>query len=320
MHRPRSLPSVKLGRSSLQASRLAYGCWRIAGANGPAQVTPEKRQVGMAAVIAAYERGITLFDLADIYAGGCAEEIFGMALKKVGGMREGVLIATKCGIRFKGDPDPEAPYRYDASADTIVRCCEGSLKRLGVETLDVFMLHRPDFLMDPAEVAGAFARLEREGKVRAFGVSNFLPSQARLLQQACPMPLVVNQVEIHLMRLEPFQDGTLDQCLADTITPLAWSPLAGGRLVDANPIELHTQGHAHRIHVREVLDQVAREMEVSRTVVALSWLLKHPAGIIPIVGSTRIDRLDEALRALEVSMSREQWYRLLEVSHGGRLP
>jgi predicted oxidoreductase len=182
------------------------------------------------------------------------------------------------------------------------------------------MLHRPDYLGDPGEVAEAFAELEKEGKVRTFGVSNFRPSQVTLLQQACSMPLVTHQVEIHLMRLDAFCDGTLDQCLGAEMTPLAWSPLGGGRLVDANPIELHTPDHAHRIHVREVMDQVARELEVSRTVVALSWLLMHPAGIIPVVGTTRPERILETKRALQATLTREQWYRLLEVSYGKRLP
>ena len=272
------------------------------------------------AVRAAFEAGLNFFDLADIYCGGVAEEIFGATLKEVAGMRDQVVIATKCGIRFKGDPDSKAPYRYDFSKAHIVRSCEESLKRMGIETIDLYMLHRPDYLGDAAEVAEAFAQLEAEGKVRTFGVSNFRPSQVTLLQQACSRPLVANQVEIHLMRLEPFHDGTLDQCMVSKLTPMAWSPLGGGRLVDANPIELHTPDHAHRIHVREVMDQVARELEVSRTVVALSWLLMHPAGIIPVVGTTQPERILETKRALQVSLTREQWYRLLEVSYGKRLP
>jgi len=314
------LSTVRLGRSSLQVSRLAYGCWRIAGVSDPKLATAEKRKAGRRSVTAAFEAGLNFFDLADIYCGGVTEEIFGATLKEVAGMRDRVVVATKCGIRFKGDPTPEAPYRYDSSKDTIVRSCEGSLNRLRIETIDLYLLHRPDYLGDPTEVAQAFAQLEKEGKVRSFGVSNFRPSQVTLLQQACSMPLVTNQVEIHLMRLEPLQDGTLEQCLAAEMTPLAWSPLGGGRLVDANPIDLHTRDHAHRIHVREVMDQVARELEVSRTVVALAWLLKHPAGIIPVVGTTQPERILEAKRALQVTMTREQWYRLLEVSHGERLP
>jgi predicted oxidoreductase len=314
------LPAVPLGRGELRVTRVAYGCWRIAGASNPEAVTAEKRQAGQSAVIAAYEAGITFFDLADIYCMGRAEEIFGDTLRTVSGMRERVVIATKCGIRFKGDPTPEAPYRYDASAEHIVRSCEGSLKRMRIEAVDLYLLHRPDYLGDPQEVARAFAQLEQSGKVRAFGLSNCRPAQVTALQRACPMPLVVNQVEMHLLHLDPLDDGTLDQCLTDGLTPMAWSPLGGGRLVDVNPIELHTRDHAHRIHVREVMDLIARELDVTRTVVALAWLLKHPAGIIPILGSTRPERIREALQALRVSLSREQWYRLLEVSYGRRLP
>jgi predicted oxidoreductase len=312
--------SVRLGRSDLRVGRLAYGCWRIAGAEGGGAVTPERRRAGIRAVLDAYELGYDFFDLADIYAGGVAEELFGEALKESAEMRGRVVVMSKCGIRFKGDPVVDAPYRYDFSAEHIMRSCEASLKRMGVDVLDVYLLHRPDYLGDPQEVAEAFARLEEQGKVRHFGVSNFSPSQVRVLQQACSRPLLANQIEIHLMRLDPFHDGTLDQCMEMGMTPLAWSPLAGGRLVDANPIDLHTRDHAHRIHVREVMDQVAKELEVSRTVVALAWLLRHPSGTIPIVGSTRKERMLEARQALGVAMTREQWYRLFEVSHGKRLP
>jgi len=309
-----------LGSRGLEVSALAYGCWRIAGATDKALVTPEKRQAGREAVLAAYESGLNFFDLADIYCQGVAEEIFGSVVAGVSGMRDRVVIATKCGIRFKGEPDSEATYRYDFSEGHILRSCEGSLKRLGVEVIDLYMLHRPDYLGDPAEVAGAFSKLQASGKVRAFGVSNFRPSQVVVLQKYCPMRLVVNQVEMHLAHLAPFHDGTLDQCLAEGMVPMAWSPLGGGRLVDPNPIELHTPDHAHRIHVREVMDQVARELSVSRSAVALAWLLKHPAGVIPVVGTTQPGRLREALEALKVKMTREQWYRLFEVSYGRRLP
>ncbi len=278
--------SVRLGRSDLRVGRLAYGCWRIAGAEGGGAVSAEKRRLGVRSVLDAFEGGYDFFDLADIYSGGVAEEVFGEALRESSEMRGRVVVMSKCGIRFKGDPVADAPYRYDFSSEHIIRSCEASLKRLGVDVLDVYLLHRPDYLGDPHEVAEAFARLEAQGKVRYFGVSNFKPSQVSVLQQACSSPLLANQVEIHLMRLDPFHDGTLDQCMEVGMTPLAWSPLAGGRLVDANPIDLHTRDHAHRIHVREVMDQVARELGVSRMVVALSWLLRHPAGIIPIVGST----------------------------------
>jgi len=314
------MQTVQLGRSSLTASRLAYGCWRIAGTWEAAKVTPEEAADGRKAVAAAFEMGYTLFDLADIYCEGVCEKIFGQALKEISGMRKRVLIATKCGIRKKGDPNPDSPYRYDFSAEHIVRSCEQSLKRLGAESIDLYQLHRPDYLGDPTEVAEAFGKLKKSGKVREFGVSNLRPSQVAALQKACPMPLIANQVEISLMRLECFHDGTLDQCLAEHITPMAWGPLAGGRLADTGPIDLQAPDHAHRIHVREILDLVARERGVTRSVAALAWLLKHPGRIVPIVGSTHPERIRDAINATEIELTRDEWYQLMEAALGQRLP
>jgi len=159
----------------LTSSRLAYGCLRIAGTWNPAEVTAISEASGQRAVLAAYEAGYTLFDHADIYCDGVAEKIFGQVLKKVSGMRDRILIATKCGIRKPGEPQPDAPYRYDFSGDHIVGSCEQSLRRLGVEAIDIYQLHRPDYLMNPEEIAAAFSNLKQAGKVREFGVSNFRP-------------------------------------------------------------------------------------------------------------------------------------------------
>ncbi|HXG46647.1 MAG TPA: aldo/keto reductase, partial [Methylomirabilota bacterium] len=153
--------TVTLGNSTITVSRLAFGCWRIAGTWSSTEITPASREAGRRAVLAAVEAGYTLFDHADIYCDGEAETLFGQVLREVPGVRERIVIATKCGIRKAGVPKPEAPYRYDFSADYIVRSCEDSLRRLGVETIDVFQLHRPDYLMDPAEVAAAFDKLRR---------------------------------------------------------------------------------------------------------------------------------------------------------------
>src|SRR6516162_3101611 len=146
--------------------------------------------------MAAYEAGYTLFDNADIYCRGEAERIFGTVLKEVSGMRERVVVATKGGIRLGGEPKPDSPGRYDFSADYLVSACEQSLQRLGVETIDVYMLHRPDLLADPQEVAQAFSRLKDAVKLPYFGVSNSRPTLLPALQAACPMPLIVHQVEI----------------------------------------------------------------------------------------------------------------------------
>jgi predicted oxidoreductase len=314
------MKTIPLGSSSLTASRLAYGCWRIAGTWNPAEVSPNAEAAGRRAVVSAFESGYTLFDLADIYCDGVAETVFGQAMKSVSGMRERVVVATKCGIRKSGEPTPEAPYRYDFSADYIVRSCEGSLKRLGVDVIDVYQLHRPDYLMDPAEVARAFDQLKKSGKVREFGVSNFRPSQVTALQKACPMPLIVNQVEISLANLTCFDDGTLDQCLEERMTPMAWSPLAGGLIGDGAHRLLPSQQAYRPQAFVPVLDAIAKAHGATRITVALAWLLKHPSGIVPIVGSINPARIREAAKAPEVDLSREEWYRLLEAARGQRLP
>lgn len=314
------MKTVQLGKSSLTSSRLAYGCWRLAGTWNPAEVTARSEAEGLRAVKASFDAGYTLFDLADIYCDGAAERIFGQALQEIGGMRPHVLIATKCGIRKQGDPKPNSPYRYDFSADHIINSCEQSLKRLGTEMIDIYQLHRPDYLMDPAEVAAAFGLLKQAGKVREFGVSNFSPSQVALLQNACSMPLIVNQMEISLANLSAFNDGTLERCLAEKISPMAWSPLAGGQLGDGGKHMLPSQKGYRTKSVVAALDRLAKERGTTRAVVALSWLLKHPSGIIPIVGSTNPDSIREAAKADELALSREEWYSLFEAAREERLP
>lgn len=308
--------------SSLKVSRMAYGCWRIAGTWDPAKVTPAAQAAGRKAILAAYDAGFTLFDQADIYCHGETEKILGQVLKENRNLRKNIVIATKCGIRMADVPAKGAPYRYDFSADYIIRSCEQSLKRLGLETIDLYQLHRPDYLMDPAEVASAFSRLKKSGKVRAFGVSNFHPSQIGALQSACPMKLVVNQVEISLANLDRFEDGTLDQCLAEKMTPMAWSPLAGG-IIAAGATKVLPSQEAYRKKAKAIKTAVARVAKAhgaTPVAVALAWLLRHPSGIIPIVGSTQPENICAAAQAPEVSLSREEWYQLLLAARGERLP
>ncbi len=314
------MQSIPLGVSSLTASRLAYGCWRLAGSWNPAEVTAEGRALGRRAVVAAYESGYTLFDNADIYCGGEAERILGSVLKEVSGMRQRVLIATKCGIRPAGDPHPDSPQRYDFSAQHIIQACDQSLNRLGVEAIDIYMLHRPDFLADPAEVAKAFSQLKEAGKVRWFGVSNFRPTLVTALQVACPMPLVVHQIELSLARLDPFTDGTLDQCLIERITPMAWSPLAAG-LIGSGAKRLLPSQEAYRTeNFLPGIDALAQARGATRVTVALAWLLRHPSKILPIIGSTNPQRIREAAKAPELELTREEWYALLVAARGKPLP
>lgn len=308
--------TLTLGTSPLAASRLAYGCWRVAGTSNPAQVTLALRAAGRRAIATAYEAGYTLFDTADIYCRGESERMLGETLREASGMRERVLIATKCGVRPAGTPNPDSPQRYDFSAEHILSSCDESLRRLGVETIDLYQLHRPDYLADPHEIAAAFEKLQRAGKVRYFGVSNCRPTLLTALQCACPMPLIVQQVEISLVQRYAFTDGTLDQCLIEHITPMAWSPLAGGLLGDGARKLLPWQEGYHAEATVAALDAVAEARGTSRMVVALAWLLKHPGKIVPIVGSTNLDRIREAVHAAEIELTREEWYRLLLAARG----
>jgi len=314
------MQTITLGNSTLQSSRLAYGCWRLTGgARTAADLTPELRAAGKRAVLTAYEAGYTLFDQADIYGASESEKLFGEVLRETPAMRQRVVIVTKGGVRRLDDP-PGSPYHFNLSGEYLVRACEGSLKRLGVETIDLYLLHRADWLMQPEEVAAAFAALKTTGKVRYFGVSNFRPSLVSALQAACSMPLVVNQIEISLGHLGALDDGTLDQCLERKMTPMAWSPLGGGQFADGAKRLLKSQEGYRTEKVVPLLDDYAAKHGASRSVVALAWLLKHPAGIMPIVGSTNPDRIRDAVRATEIELSREEWYRLFVAARGEQLP
>ncbi|MEP6671610.1 MAG: aldo/keto reductase [Chthoniobacter sp.] len=313
------MKKVPLGDSKLQSSRLAYGCWRIARTGDIQQDLKTTRE----AVNAAIDSGYTLFDHADIYCHGRAESAFGEVLRENPKLRKKILVATKCGIRMADEP-PGAPQRYDFTAEHIIRSCEQSLQRLHVEHIDLYQLHRPDYLMDVDEVALAFTSLHKSGKVREFGVSNFRPSQVSLLQRALQQKLeknlVTNQVEISLAQLTAFEDGTLDQCQAMNITPMAWSPLAGGLIGDGATDVLPSQKGYPCTGIIKAMDDLAKERNTSRTTIAIAWLLKHPTKIIPIIGSTNPERIRAAAAGAEIELTREEWYRLLVAARGEPLP
>lgn len=273
-------------------------------------------QTGLRAVRAAIDAGYTLFDHADIYSGGASELLFARVLRESPGLREQIAIASKCGIRDAGDPDRDSPKRYDFSRRYIIESVEGSLTRLGIERLDMLLLHRPDFLMDPGEVAGAFDTLVADGKVAQFGVSNFSVSQVDLLQSAIDQRLHVNQVEINIHNIDALSNGVLHQCRRVGMTPQAWCPLGGvayrawGNTLTA---EDDARIGAELIRQSDIYD-------IEPWMVVLAWLLKHPAEISPIVGSTRPDRIRQAVSSLEIDYSREDWYRLLEARRGMPVP
>lgn len=285
--------------SSVRPSRLAYGCMRIA----------EDRERGKVAVRAAVDAGYTLFDHADIYGDGESERIFGEVLRQSPGLRDDIIIQGKCGVRWD-------PSHYDLSREHIITSVDDSLARLGVENLDLFLLHRPDYLMNAAEVAGAFESLQASGKVSQFGVSNFSTSQFDLLQSALPAPLLINQVEINLHNIEALENGVLDQCQRLEITPQAWCPLAA--------VAYTAWGNTFTDNDQARIDaELGRQSDIYSQepwIIALAWLLRHPAGISPIIGSTTPQRIAAAWAALDVDYSREDWYRLLEARNGRSVP
>lgn len=293
-----------LGQSALRAFPLAYGCWRFAGTD--VRRAREK-------VEAALEIGINLFDHADIYGGnGAAEELFGHVLAEVPHLRDTMLIATKCGI------NPGVPY--DASGAHILRAAEGSLRRLRIDVIDLYQMHRADLLAHPHEIAAALSQLRDAGKIREVGVSNYTVSQFETLQSYLPFPIATHQPELSAWWLEPLRNGVLDQCLRARVTPLAWSPLAGGHLGQSIEAAAQQRDGERLSALLECLDRIAARDGVPRTAVALAFLLVHPAGVIPILGTQRPERLRESVAAFRVQLSRTDWYAILQASQGKRLP
>lgn len=265
---------------------------------------------------AAWDEGYNHFDHADIYDSGICESLFGDWLKENPSIRDNCVITTKCGIRFADTPKQGAPFRYDFSPDYLLNQVEGSLQRLKVESIDLLLLHRPDYLFHPEEVAGAFEQLHQQGKVRYFGVSNFRSSQVEMLADACPMPLISHQVEINLHRISALEDGTLDQCISRGMTPTAWCPL--GAVAYPAWGSTFTPEDEERIQ-----NELIRQTEVyaaSQSQIALAWILRLPSKVLPIVGSTKPERVREAVGALSLEYTKEDWYRLLEARNGQRLP
>jgi predicted oxidoreductase len=302
---------ILLGSSNIESSRLIYGCMRIVGDN-----SSDDRAKGKRAIQAALDAGYDHFDHADIYGGGESEALFGEVLAESPSLREQMIITSKAGIRPRSDENAYAPTRYDFSKAYILASVEGSLKRLKTDHLDMFLLHRPDYLFNVDEVAQTFELLKASGKVKHFGVSNFKPSQVELLKSALSMPLLVNQVEINIHNIDTFVDGTLDQCQQHNITPIAWCPLGG--------VAYSAWGNTFSVddeqRIENELAQQSEKYGCQSWLVILAWLLKHPANICPIIGSTTPERIKMATKALTLDYSREDWYRLFEARNGQSVP
>ena len=295
-----SIPRLQIAPQGPTLSRIVLGLWRLADWN----MTPQQR---VALLEQALELGISSVDQADIYGDYQSESLFGEALALAPQLRERLQIVTKCGIKLvSGNRPSHHLQHYDTSCAHIIASAENSLRHMRIETIDVLLIHRPDPLMNADEIAEAFQHLQQSGKVKYFGVSNFSPSQFELL--ASRFPLVTNQVELSLLQMTALQDGTLDLCQRKRIAPMIWSALAGGRLVH----DTTEQG----LRVRQVLDAMAQDLGVVASTVALAWILQHPSAPIVLTGSGRIAALREAVAATNVTLTREQWFRLWCASAG----
>lgn len=278
-------------------STLVQGYWRLAQWH----MTPQQC---LSFIKQHVEMGITSVDHAPVYG---SESLFGDALKLDPTLRDQLEIISKCGIYPPTDHHHVA--HYNASKTSIITSVDASLTRLGVEHLDVLLLHRPDCLMDADEVADAFAQLKQAGKVSHFGVSNFTPSQFSLLQSRLESPLVTNQVEINPVNFNVIDEGTLDQLQQQKVRPMAWSCLAGGQIFNGQSEQMQ--------RLRKTLTELADELgATSIDQVIYAWVMRLPSNPLPILGSGNIHRVSAAVAAVELSMNHEQWYRVWVASKG----
>lgn len=301
---------IELGKSGLLVPTVAVGCMRFADMS--------RRQCDEF-IDAALSGGANFFDHADIYGNGNSESVFGESIKRYN--REEIIIQTKCGI-VRGK-------MFDFSYEHIIDSVNGSLKRLGTDYIDVLLLHRPDALMEPEEVARAFDELKASGKVRHFGVSNQNPYQIQLLNAYLDMPICANQLQFSIMHTPMIDSGinvnmhndsatnrdggVLDFCRLNNITIQPWSPMQygffGGCFVDNEQFP----------ELNRVLEELANKYSVSKTTISFAWILRHPAKMQPITGTTNTKRLAECLFANEITLSREEWYQIYKAA-GNILP
>lgn len=305
------LRTIKLGTSNLQVPVVAVGCMRMKSL--------EKRAAERFIQVA-LEEGANFFDHADIYGGGACEEIFADAIQMNDAIREKIILQSKCGIR-KG--------MFDFSKEHILASVDGILQRLKTDYLDILLLHRPDALVEPEEVAEAFDRLESTGKVRHFGVSNQNPLQIQLLQRFVRQPIVANQLQLSITNATMISSGinvnmenaaavnrdgsVLDFCRLNDITIQPWSPFQYGFF------EGTFLGNERFPELNQKIDEIAAKYEVSNTTIAIAWLLRHPAKMQPVIGTMNVDRLRDSCRASAVTLTRQEWYEIYRAA-GNVLP
>ena len=304
------MKTIPFGKSGLQVPAIALGCMRL---------TALDEQGAQRYVRTALDLGANFFDHADIYGGGACEELFGKAIAGI--PRDQLIIQSKCGI--------VPGKRYDFSKEYILNAVDGILQRLGIDYLDALLLHRPDALMDPVEVAEAFATLKAAGKVNHFGVSNQNPYQMALLQKTLPMPIVANQLQLSVTNCTMITQGmevnmatpgavgrdggVLDYCRLHDITIQPWSPFQYGFF------EGVFIGSDKYPELNKKLDEIAEKYGVTAATIAVAWLLRHPAQFQPIIGTMNLTRLADCVKACDIQLTRQEWYDIY-LSAGNMLP
>lgn len=284
---------------TLSMSRIVYGMWRIADDDDTSPAHVEAK------IQSCLDQGITTFDQADIYGGYTAEAVLGGALKANPSLRNQMEIVTKCDIVAPVGRYSDAKVKhYDTSRRHIERSVDHSLRDMGLDHIDLLLVHRPDPLMDHHETGAVLDDLVTAGKVRNIGVSNFRPWDWELLQAGMKTPLVVNQIEMSLGEISPFTNGDLSFHQRQEQAVMAWSPLGGGSLMSNDG------------KIGAVMDEIAAEFEVDRAAVAVAFLLAHPAKILPVMGTNNLERIGKISDALKVTLDRVNWYRLYEAALG----
>ncbi len=289
--------------SGLSFSRIGYGMWRI---GDDADTSPNHVQAKVEACLA---QGITTMDQADIYGGYTAEAILGGGLRQNPTLRDKIEIVTKCGIVAPAGRHSSARVKhYDTSAKHITESVETSLRDMNTDRIDLLLIHRPDPMLDPEETGEALDALVASGKVRSVGVSNFRPWDFSLLQSNMTEELVTNQIEISLAETSPFTNGDLAYLQERDLPIMAWSPLGGGSLMSGEGA------------LAEALERIAQEHSVDKAAVAVAWLLKHPAKILPVMGTNNLSRIATISDAEKVEMDRQTWFELYTLANGREVP
>ena len=298
---------IKLAPRGPEFSRMVYGTWRMLDTKPTAQEINRRLHTCL-------EIGITTLDTAEIYGLYEVEQVLGAALALTPGLRDKFEIITKAGIYVPCSYHPKRrTAHYNAAGPRLLKSVEKSLRFLGTDHVELFLVHRPDWLTRADDTAAGLNELLRTGKIRAAGVSNYGASQFDLLNARMEQPLVTNQIEFHLLHTEPINDGTLHQCEKLGVLPMAWSPLAGGRIFDPSNLAAARLAEAAK-------SMSSRYNGATLEQLAYAWILAHPSQPLPVIGTNKLERLQSAAQADAIVLEREDWYALWEAAQGRRIP